>query len=298
MPSRLARFVAFVLRRTGILRRRFSGGPGALKRIAKARSQPIDLPPARMQRRLSVRQEEFQGRAVWHIAPRDRPPVATLLYFHGGGYVYSATSVHWAFMGHMAARHGLAVVAPLYPLTPESTAENTTRWALDFCRDLTARLQPRSLVLAGDSAGGGLAVATTALARSAGLALPAGLVLICPWLDVTGSHPDQPAIAKRDAILTLGGVQDLGPLYAGGLLLDDPRVSPIHTDFAGFPPMQVYGGGDDLLVTDARALKAKCPEVDYFEAPGSMHIWPVFRFSESRQAQARIADFVQRVTSG
>ncbi len=83
-----------------------------------------------------------------------------------------------------------------------------------------------------------------------------------------------------------------------GLPLDDPRVSPIHTDFAGFPPMPLYGGSDDLLVTDARALKAKCPAVDYFEAPDSMHIWPVFRFSESRQAQARIADCIQRVTGG
>jgi monoterpene epsilon-lactone hydrolase len=297
MPSFIARFVSFVLRVSGVLRRKYSGGPGWETRLAKARSAPVPEPGARARQRLEVRRELFQGRAVWFIGPKAQASRVRTLYLHGGGYVYTATPAHWNFLSGLAARHGLSIIAPLYPLTPEAGCEEVTGFALDLYRDLLARHAGADIVLAGDSAGAGLAVVVAALARQRGLAAPAGLSLVCPWLDARAAHPDQPAIEPRDAILTLQGVRDIAPVYARGLDIDDPRVSPINTDFSGFPPIQMFGGGDDILVTDARALKAKRPEVEYLELPGMIHDWPIFGFPESRLAQDRMAEFIKRVAA-
>ena len=127
--------------------------------------------------------------------------------------------------------------------------------------------------------------------------MPAGLVLICPWLDATASAPEQTAIEKRDSILTIRGIRDIGPILANGLAVSDPLVSPINGTLPALPPTLMYGGGDDILVTDARAIKAKQPAIDYREGAGLMHVWPVFPLPESRVAQADIGQFVKRVTT-
>jgi acetyl esterase/lipase len=83
-------------------------------------------------------------------------------------------------------------------------------------------------------------------------------------------------------------------LYAGDLPLTDPRCSPIFGNWDGLPPILAFAGGDDILVTDSRALKAKVPSVDLTELAGMMHDWPIFSFSESRKAQAAMAGFAAR----
>ena len=128
-------------------------------------------------------------------------------------------------------------------------------------------------------------------ARDAGLPLPHRLILICPWLNADPSHPDQPGIEPRDAILTIRGIREAGALYAGPTGVADPRVSPIHGDWSGLPPILSFGGGHDILVVDARALKAKLPSVDYREMAGMIHDWPIFTFPESRAAQDQMAAF-------
>jgi acetyl esterase/lipase len=193
-------------------------------------------------------------------------------------------------MATMASTYGWRVIAPCYKLSPFAEVGEVTGFALDLWRDLLARSEG-PIFMGGDSAGGGLAAATAMLARDAGLALPAKLILICPWVDTEASHPDQVVIEPRDAILTLRGVRQAGALYAGEAGSRDPRVSPIHGSWEGLPPILMFGGGDDVLVTDARAVKAKQPSADYHELPGMIHDWPIFTFPESRAAQARMAQF-------
>jgi epsilon-lactone hydrolase len=295
MPSFSARVVANILRWTGIYRRMFSGQEYFFKNQAKIRGAPAPEPSAKMRRTLDVRREEFAGRAIWHVGPKSSTSKARLLYFHGGGYLYTAASVHWDFIGHLAEKHGISSIVPLYPLAPEADCLTTTAFALDVYRDLLTRHDAKDVVIGGDSAGAGLTVATAMLARDAALSQPAGLLLLSPWLDAAATHPDQPAIEPRDAILTLRGIRDAGKMYARELPIDDPRVSPIHGDYAGLAPIQMYGGSADILVTDARALKAKLPGVDYVEESDLIHDWPLFTFPESRRAQARIADFVTKM---
>jgi epsilon-lactone hydrolase len=197
----------------------------------------------------------------------------------------------------MAKHHGWAVTAPLYPLAPESNAKATTEWSLDFYRHYVEGLAAKPFVMAGDSAGAGLTCATVQMARDAGLALPAALIPICPWLNLDPSHPDQPKIERRDGILTVSGIAEGGKLYAADLALDDPRGSPIFGNWDGLPPILCFGGGDDLIVTDARALKAKVSSVEYIEIAGLPHDWPIFTFTESREAQARMAEFAAQAVT-
>lgn len=290
-PSLTARIVSAILRTTRIVSRRFAGGPGMHKVIAASRRVKVPVPTKAMHRRLAVRSEAVGGRDIWHLAPRDRAPTGHLLFFHGGGYVFTAAPPHWQLYARLAEQHGVAVTAPLYPLAPEASATEVTDFALDTYRRFI-ETHDGPFVVGGDSAGAGLAAATIMAARDAGLRLPDGLLLICPWLDATASHPDQRVIESRDAILRLRGVRDAGLLYARDLPIDDWRVSPIRGDWSGLPPILAFGGGDDILVTDARALKAKVPSIDYVELASMIHDWPILFFPESRAAQQRMGAFI------
>lgn len=290
MPSFAASLAGFVLRTTGYYRRMFTGGPQFQKNIAKVRAAPLPSPKAHAD--LDIRQSEFKGRPVWHLAPKGRAPTAHVLFWHGGGYVYPATDIHWKFLSHMASVHGWSVTAPLYPLAPENTAEHTTVWAMDYYAAYQTEMGGKPFVMGGDSAGGGLTAALAQMVRDSGHALPSGLLLICPWLNLDPAHPDQLTTEPRDGILTLSGIAEGGTLYAGDLARNDPRCSPIFGNWDNLPPILAFAGGDDILVTDARALKSKLPSVELVELAGMMHDWPIFSFAESRKAQAKMAGFV------
>lgn len=290
MPSLTARIMGFILRKTGVFRKNYTGGI-LQEAIAKSRAAPPQLPTEKMKAKLEVTCETFEGRDVWRIAPKGRAPSGHLLYFHGGGYVYPAVSVHWDFYAHLAEKYGLAIIAPLYPIAPEASAAEATEWAIRLYQDFAAR-HPGRFVLGGDSAGGGLASVVAHAARDNAYRQANALLLVCPWLDASASDTNQRAIERRDSILTIGGVQEAALLYARELAVSDPRVSPINGNWEGLPPILAFGGGDDILVVDARALKARLPSTDYVEEAGLMHDWPLFTLPESRRAQARIGAFV------
>ncbi len=288
-----ARLTGFVLRNTGYYRRMFSGGELFDKYLAKSRNGPAPSPSNKLRAALNVSQTAFRGRVVWNIAPKDRAPTAHVLYWHGGGYVYPASSGHWEFLGHMAKVHGWSITAPLYPLAPEFDVDGTTSWTMDFYRHYASKHTDTGFVMGGDSAGGGLTAATAMTARDSDLPTANALILICPWLNATPDHPDQAAIEPRDALLTMRGIREAGMLYAGARAITDPCVSPIFGNWDNLPRILSFGGGDDILVTDARALQAKLPQCDHVETAGMIHVWPILFFPEARAAQKQMAAFAQ-----
>jgi epsilon-lactone hydrolase len=290
MPSLMAKIVGAVLRTTKIYKKRYSGGPEFLDIIKAARAEKLQVPTDKMKAMLDVKVWELEGRSIWRMAPKDRAPSADLLYYHGGGYVYSPADVHWKFYAHLVETYGIAITAPLYPLAPESDAKEAVRFAMAAYRQFLSQ-HDGPFILGGDSAGGGLASVVAQQARDVGLRQANGLLLICPWLDGAGVHPDQLAIEPRDSILTLAGLKQAAQLYARDLPVTDSLISPINGNWDGLPPILCFGGGDDILVTDARALKAKLPAIDYVEEAGLMHDWPIFFLSDSRRGQARMAEF-------
>jgi epsilon-lactone hydrolase len=300
MPSFPVRAAFFALRTARLLHR--SSGKPLEENVRLARAKPRVEPSAKMRAGLDVRCEQLPNGQIWHVAAREpnRERTASIrakrvVFFHGGGYMFPVQQVHWWFVAHMVRVHRIPFSVALYPLAPEHTAQQFTEFAAEVIEQLSATDGAENLIVMGDSAGGGLAVLATLELQRRQQPLPGGLVLLCPWLDLNPSQPDQRKVQSRDIMLSVAGIERTGNLVAGDLAVTDPRVSPIYADFStDFPPILLFGGGDDTLVTDARRLKAKVPTVEYFEAPGQMHVWPLMFFAEARRAQIKMAEFISR----
>jgi len=177
-----------------------------------------------------------------------------ILHFHGGGYVMAGSDTHVGMMSRLAATSGGRALSIDYRLAPEhpfpAAAEDAVtayRWLLELGISATR------IVVAGDSAGGGLAVALLVAARDAGLPQPAGALLMSPWVDLTGSGATVMANAAIDPILGPLLLQHWATLYAGDSL-GDPLASPLFADLAGLAPMTTQVGEREILLDDAVRL--------------------------------------------
>lgn len=301
MPSFLADTAALIARLTG--QRELFADEDSLKRhVARGAAEPAARPSALMRRNFDVTLETHRGHEVYTIAPRFAVPRGHVVYLHGGAYVNAISRWHWSFIARMSRKLGMSFTVPLYPRAPRHDCETASDFLLSVWRDLAAAHDPSSVVVMGDSCGGGLSMSLAMQARAANLPPPAGLVLVSPWLDVTASHPMQAEVEKSDPLLMREGLAAAGRWYAGTLALDDPRVSPLHGDLADLPPTLMLCGTRDILIADARNFAARAraegAPVTYHEEPGLMHVYPLLMFPESRRAQASIVHFVRERVAG
>jgi monoterpene epsilon-lactone hydrolase len=199
---------------------------------------------ARMLRAAELRERTVRGRPVIDIVP-PRPSGTRLVYLHGGCYLYPIQSAHWGILASLVEQSGVSITLPLYGLAPDHT--------VDGAYELLDALAGPGAWLAGDSAGGGLALGHAMRLRDAGT--PAtGVILISPWVDVTLENPAIPQLQRSDRMLATPGLVAAGRLWAGSHDPRSPLVSPLFGDLAGLPPVHVFQGGRDVLAADARLL--------------------------------------------
>lgn len=178
-----------------------------------------------------------------------------LLFLHGGGYCIGSPRSHRALAALIAARSGLTAYVPDYRLAPEHPHPAALEDALSAYRALLETgVQPGRIAVAGDSAGGGLALALAMVLRDAGEPLPAVLALICPWLDLTDDHAGMRPAAPREPLLSPQATAVWARAYVGDADPADPAISPVHGDLEGLPPIVLSAAGDDLLAGDAERL--------------------------------------------
>jgi len=237
--------------------------------------------------------------AEWLRPPGGRAD-AVVLYFHGGGYVIGSPRSH----RHLAAAIARAAGAPAllldYRLAPEHPFPAALEDAVAAYRWLLGRgLAPGRIVLAGDSAGGGLTVATLIALRDRGLPRPAGGVCISPWVDLTCSGASYATKAATDPIVTRDGVATMAQAYVGNGDLKTPLASPLYADLRDLPPLLVQVGSEEVLLDDARGLGARARaagvDVSVEEWPAMIHVWHWFlpMLDEAERAIAVIGDFVR-----
>jgi len=240
--------------------------------------------------------------AEWLTPPGARDDTV-VLYLHGGGYVIGSPRSH----RHLAAAVGTAaksrVLLSDYRLAPEhpfpaavDDAVAAYRWLLD------RKIAPARIVIGGDSAGGGLTVATLLALRDAGVQLPAAGVCISPWVDLTCAGGSYATRADVDPIVKRDGVAMMATAYLGGQDAKTPLASPLFADLRGLPPLLIQVGDDEVLLDDSvqlaeRARKAGV-EATLDVWPKMVHVWHWFfpMLDEGQAAIDRIGEFVNART--
>jgi cation diffusion facilitator CzcD-associated flavoprotein CzcO/acetyl esterase/lipase len=190
-------------------------------------------------------------RGAW-IEPEGEA-TGTILYLHGGGYVVGSARSHERFVGHLVERCGARAFVADYRLAPQHPWPAALADARLAYLAIRAREPDGRLVVVGDSAGGGLAVALAMELRDRGERPPDALALLCPWLDLTAERP-----GRGDAVLTTSSLERWSRMYAPGATdRADAWVSPVLGDLGGLPPTIVHAAADDPLQPDARRFDAR-----------------------------------------
>lgn len=223
-----------------------------------------------------------------------------ILYVHGGGYVAGSIASHRNLTGHMAQASGCRVLSVDYRLAPEhphpapvDDAVSAYRWLLD------QGVAAANIAISGDSAGGGLAVATQLAIRDQGLPMPAASVPISPWVDMSASGESYETRADVDPMVSHDNITGIAGHFLG---IDgdpaDPLASPICGDLGGLPPMLIQVGDHEVLLSDGQALAAKAEaegvDVTLEVWPEMIHVWHSLAgmCDEADEAIAQAAAFI------
>lgn len=203
-----------------------------------------------------------------------------VLYLHGGGYVIGSPNTHRSLCARTAAASGARVLCIDYRLAPEHPFPAAVDDAVAAYRFLLAEgLSPNRIVIAGDSAGGGLTLATLLSLRDGGDPLPAAGVCLSPWADLEGVGDSYSDPDVNDPMIEMEGLREFGKYYAGSELRN-PLAAPLYADYAGLPPLQIFVGTREKLLSDsiriAETAKAAGVDVSLIVEEGLVHVWPMF----------------------
>ena len=224
-----------------------------------------------------------------------------LLYLHGGGYVAGSSAGYsplWMNLAEMAGVQGIAVD---YRLAPEHVFPAAVDDVVAVYRALLDEGIPAHRIsIAGDSAGGGLALSLLVVARDAGLPMPSCAALFSPWVDLSCTSESIATKVDADPSLSPKGLRLCATEYLGSADASEPLASPLLADLTGLPPLHIVVGTSELLLDDATLLAAKAAASNVrtsLEAwPGLMHVFPLFSFalSEGRDALETASSFIRQ----
>lgn len=257
-------------------------------------------PPRWLRRDVLVSAERIQGWPVYTVAPKGGGARGSVVYLHGGAWVNEIALQHWQLAAQIAAEARTHVIVPIYPLVPFGTAEQVVPAVADLV--LAGRARYRGTCLAGDSAGGQIALSAAVLLRDRHQVVLPRTVLIAPALDLSLSNPGIDEVQPSDPWLGRPGSRVFIERWRGSLALDDPLVSPLAADLKGLGPLTVFCGTRDILNPDARLLVERATaagvEVEYYEEPGLVHVYPLTPFAEGRAARTLIIESLRGLPAG
>ena len=270
----------------------------ALRRLVNNSSRRMPKPPAD----IDFRSERIDGIPCLWVKAMGAEPEKLILYLHGGGYIFcSAHTTHKDILWRLSVASKCRVIAPDYRLAPEhpypAALEDSIkvyRWLLD------QGYKPENIVIAGDSAGGGLTYGTVLKIRDIGLPLPAATVAMSPWTDLAVTGESVITNLKRDALIPGDGLPEGAQYYLAGASTRDPYASPLYGDPTGLPPTLIQVSKDEVLLDDSRRLAAKyraagvpC-ELELWD--GMPHVWQtlVMFIPEGKTAINRIGAFIAK----
>jgi acetyl esterase/lipase len=253
-------------------------------------------------RKVTVGAVDIHGLNAEWLTPKGCPDDKLLLYLHGGAYVMGNCATHRQMVSYIAKYSGIKALLPEYRLAPEHPFPAAVDDAVGLYRSLLADGYPaENIVIAGDSAGGGLTMATLLSLRDARIALPAAACLLSPWLDLAATGESMTTRAKKDPWFQPEDMPIVAAYYCRQDQIRNSLVSPVYADLSGLPPLYIQVGEDEILLSDstraADKVKAAGGEVEIEIWPGMWHVFQAFllQVPESKKAVKKIGNFVRRI---
>jgi len=239
--------------------------------------------------------------AVWISTP-EAVEENVVLYFHGGGYVFGSINTHKEFMSRISRVSNSRVLLIDYRRAPENPfpaaledAITAYKWLID-----SEGIKPENLIIGGESAGGGLTLATLLKLRDTGIPLPAAALVLSPWADLDMTGETIRTKARVDPLANPSDLFFLASLYVGEDDPKNPYISPLYGDLKGLPPMIIQVGSAEILLSDAERIaeKAKAADVevilDIWE--DMIHMFQMFALwsPEGQKATEKLGKFIQK----
>ena len=253
----------------------------------------------RIPKGISIDKFEIDGIPTEWISPAEAEQDKVIIHLHGGGYVTGGIDSHQSMCILMAQTLKMKVLLPEYRLAPEHPFPAALEDTLKVYRWLLAQgYQSGNIIISGDSAGGGLSLATVLSLRDSGELLPAAMVCMSPWTDLTLKGKSHITNAKTESILRPDVLSEWASSYIGAEKSNHLLISPIYADFHGFPPLLIQVGSDEVLLDDSLTLaeKAKADGVDVTLKVWDelWHVWQALGdlIPESKKAFEEMGQFV------
>jgi epsilon-lactone hydrolase len=243
---------------------------------------------------------ELGGRAAEWLHPVEGLRGGIVLYLHGGGYCTGSLGTHRHLAGRIALATGSTAVTVEYRLAPEHPLPAALADAVAAYDELNSLGHaPEGTAIAGDSAGGGLTVATLLALRDTGRPRPCAAACLSPWVDLTLSAPSYASVGEGDPMVSKSGLETFAEAYLGGVSARDPRASPLFADLGGLPPIRIDVGEREVLLDDsvrlADRIVASGGEVTLARWAEMIHVFQAFPGAldpEAGESVAAIGEFL------
>ena len=234
--------------------------------------------PEKIEIDCNLETEEFIGRKVFILTPKNTQKTnKVILYLHGGSYVAETSNEHWNFLEKLVNDTGATIIIPDYPLTPKYTYKDVFTMITPLYKEIIEEVDINNLILIGDSAGGGMALALAEKIGEENIQMPSKTILISPWLDVRLENPEIDEVQKEDKELNKESLKIAGVAYAGEDGIDSYLVNPIDGNLSKLKNVTILTGTNDILNPDVHVLQEKAEQVnvniDIKEYEGAGHIW-------------------------
>lgn len=256
----------------------------ALNKLAKGNDDPIANPKKYI--KVDVQEKDVDGMQVFVWNEKKDANQKVILFLHGGAYILQPSMMHFTLVHKIAKAIDAKVVFPIYPKAPKHQYRETYEKLEKLYRGLLEEnTNPNSIIIMGDSAGGGLSLGFAIYLKELLLPQPKELVLFSPWVDIATDNPEIASYELFDPILKQSGIQEVAKFWAGEEL-KQPLVSPLFGDLSGLGRIRIYIGTHDILYPDNRLLHEKLLKegIDhrYIEREKMNHVYVGLPIKEAR----------------
>ncbi|WP_152656529.1 alpha/beta hydrolase fold domain-containing protein [Oceanobacillus sp. CFH 90083] len=261
----------------------------------KRAEKPYTL-PKHIQKKYAIEKKNLNGMDCYIFNQENKSPEKQILYLHGGGYINQPLGYHWRFLGEIEKQTNTTIIVPIYPKAPNHQYQEAFAQVLPIYEAMLQHSEEKEIVLMGDSAGGGFALALAQLLLQKGLPQPRHIILLSPWLDITMKNPEAYELESKDPILGIYGLIQIGKAYAGDTDPNHYLLSPMNGQLRGLGEISLFIGTHEIFLPDARKFKEKAESqgvtINYYEYPEMNHIFPLFPIPEAKKATAEIGNII------